>query len=124
MGEGIAVITVTDHNGNKQTCDVTVSGTANMETFYGWVETGLASGKSKTYRYVPEETGMYWFFSELGAEWGIELTDVNGNAVTEKYEYTEDERCGKVYELTAGTEYRMTLQPGRSQEHLCECHDG
>ena len=113
IAEGTADIIVTDHKGNQQVCAVTVSGKKPMETFDGWKEMGLAAGKSVTYFYTPEETGRYWINSELNYKLGIELTE-NGAVVTPEYAFNVFDKCGQIYDLTAGTQYLLTFSSDHS----------
>ena len=108
IAEGTADIIVTDHNGNEQRCTVTVSGKKPMEVFDGWREMGLAAGNSVTYSYTPDESGLYWICSELNYDLGISLTE-NGAEVACEFDYDRDDRKGKVYELTGGTQYLLTF---------------
>jgi len=113
IAEGTADIIVTDHNGNQQVCTVTISGKKAMEPFDGWKEMGLAAGQSVTYYYTPEESGLYWINSELNHKLGIELTE-NGAVVDPEYVFNCNDKCGKVYDLTAGTQYMLTFSSDHS----------
>ena len=113
IAEGTADIIVTDQDGNQQKCTVTVSGKMPMVSFDGWKEMGLAAGKSVTYTYTPKTTGLYWINSELDHRLGISLTD-NGAAVNHEFEYSQEDKYGKIYELTAGTQYLLTFSSDHS----------
>ena len=105
VGEGTAEIIVTNANGKEKVCTVTVSGKVPVQEFYDYVEFGLAAGGSVTYSYTPWESGLYWFRIDENA--GVDVSvALNGEPVAYKYDMGTE---GVVYELTAETEYMVTV---------------
>ena len=105
VGEGTAEIIVTNANGKEKVCTVTVSGKAPVQEFYDYVEFGLAAGGSVTYSYTPWESGLYWFRIDENAGVNVSVA-LNGEPVAYKYDMGTE---GVVYELTAETEYMVTV---------------
>lgn len=104
IAEGTADIIVTDQNGKEKVCTVTVSGKASVQEFYGGENFGLAAGGSITYSFRPWESGLYYIHS--GEEAGVDIgLTVNGEALAPAFSYGS----GEVYELTAETEYMITV---------------
>lgn len=109
IGEGTADIIVTNQNGKEQVCTVTVSGKAPVQEFWGGANFGLAAGGSITYSYTPWESGLYWIRGSEEANIDISLT-ANGEAVASKFNMNN----GKVFELTAETEYMLTVSSDKT----------
>lgn len=112
VGEGTAEITVTDCWGNKAVCTVTVVGEETDLTFWGWDMLAIAEGKSVTYSYTPEETGMYWLsvwdYTEGLPAPEIKVADAEGNLV-ESYKLSMQGNAGIVVDLNGGEKYQLTI---------------
>lgn len=105
VGEGTAEIIVTNANGKEKVCTVTVSGKTPVQEFWGDANFGLAAGGSITYSYTPWESGLYWFQIDENAGVNVSVA-LNGEPVAYKYDMGTE---GVVYELTAETEYMVTV---------------
>jgi len=112
VGEGTAEITVTDCWGNEAVCTVTVVGEETDLTFWGWDMLAIAEGKSATYAYTPEETGMYWLrvwdYTEGLPAPEIKVADAEGNPV-ESYKHSMWGNAGIVVNLNGAEEYQLTV---------------
>jgi len=117
IGEGTAVITCTDYMGNVDTCTVIAEGIKTEQTFWGGELYALGAGKSMTYTYTPEQTGLYWISTSSfnhKTDPASFVYDASGNEMA-GYEYNAWEETGKVYELTAGTTYLLKTTSDESQ---------
>lgn len=109
VGEGTAVLTITDQSGNTYKSNVTVSGELDVVDFDGRGLLGLVAGDSITYSFTPGETGLYWINSEHNHK--LDISVVQNGTVIEGAICNNSEwfgRYGAYYTLIGGTTYMIT----------------